>query len=194
MPADSCYTEPTYYKILGLSRPTSSTLSKQDVRAAYHRTLLRYHPDKAIASLSTERTIPRQDEESYTVDQITQAYHTLSSPLTRAVYDQQLDSSPRGKKVKWTEETLHNGVEVHDLEDLVYDEDINVWSSGCRCGDSHGYVLTEPELERETSEGEIYVACKGCSLWVKVQFGTMESGREMEEEGTEHQQSGTRNI
>jgi diphthamide biosynthesis protein 4 len=58
---------------------------------------------------------------------------------------------------------------------LVYDEDKNIWSRGCRCGDSNGYMLTEAELERESSEGEIYVACKGCSLWIKVLFGTTES-------------------
>jgi len=194
MPAESSRTEPTYYKILGLSHHTSSTLSKQDVRAAYHHTLLRHHPDKFNASLSNERPTPRQDEESYTVDQIKQAYHTLASPLMRAAYDKQLDLSPRGKDGKWTKEALHNGVEVHDLEDLVYDEDTNVWSRGCRCGDSHGYVLTETELERESSEGEICVACKGCSLWVKIQFGTTESGREMEDEGTAHQQNGIRDI
>lgn len=176
MPNDTSGTEPTHYKILGLSGRPPGTVSKQDVKAAYHRTLLLYHPDKRNGSLSTGRTLKRQNEELYTIDQITEAYNTLFDEVTRAAYDKQLEWSREGSNGRFTKEVLHNGVEDHDLEDLVYDEDKNMWSHGCRCGDPNGYVLTEGELESESSEGEIYVACKGCSLWIKVLFGTTESG------------------
>jgi diphthamide biosynthesis protein 4 len=181
MPDDTSRTEPTHYKILGLYGHPANTLSKQDVKAAYHRTLLRYHPDK-INTLNNKEALAREDEESYTIDEITDAYNTLASPVTRAAYDKQLESLPTRTNGKLTKETLHNGVEIHDLEDLVYDVDKDVWSRGCRCGDPYGYVLTETELERESSEGEIYVACKGCSLWIKVLFGTTESDRETDGE------------
>lgn len=175
MPNDTSGTEPTKYKILGLSGRPSSTVSKQDVKAAYHRTLLLYHPDKRNGSLSTGTPLKPQNEELFTIDQITEAYNTLFDEVTRAAYDRQLEWSKEGSNGRFTKEILHNGVEVHDLEDLVYNEDKNIWSRGCRCGDSNGYMLTEAELERESSEGEIYVACKGCSLWIKVLFGTTES-------------------
>jgi diphthamide biosynthesis protein 4 len=175
MPNDTSDTEPTKYKILGLSGRPSSTVSKRDVKAAYHRTLLLYHPDKRNGSLSAGRPLNSQNEESYTIDQITEAYNTLFDEATRAAYDKQLEWSKEGSNGRFTKEILHNGVEVHDLEDLDYDEDKNIWSRGCRCGDPNGYMLTEAELENESSEGEIYVVCKGCSLWIKVLFGTSES-------------------
>lgn len=186
MPDDTNRTEPTHYTILGLSHRSPGALSRQDVKAAYHRTLLRYHPDKTNASLSNERRLPRQHEEIYTVDQITEAYTVLASPITRAAYDKELELSAAGTNSRFAEEALHTGVEVYDLEDLVYDEHRTIWSRGCRCGYPCGYVLTEAELERESSEGEIYVACRGCSLWIKVLFGMMASDPEMEEEETRH--------
>jgi diphthamide biosynthesis protein 4 len=195
MPDETGLTEPTYYKILGLSGRPSSTLSKQDVKAAYHRSLLQYHPDKINASLSTARLPPWPHERLYTIDQITEAYNILASPITRAAYDKELELSAAGTNGKYTKETFHTGVEVHDLEDLDYDEDRNAWSQGCRCGDPQGYILTEAELERESSEAEVYVACKGCSLWIKVLFFRTESDREMEEEETQQQkqqQDGTK--
>jgi diphthamide biosynthesis protein 4 len=186
MPDDTNRREPTYYEILGLSQRSSGALSRQDVKAAYHFTLLRYHPDKANVSLSNERRLPRQHEEIYTVDQIMEAYTVLASPITRAAYDKELELSAAGTNGGLAKEALHAGVEVYDLEDLVYDEHRTIWSRGCRCGCPHGYVLTEAELERESNEGEIYVACKGCSLWIKVLFGMMASDREMEEDEARH--------
>jgi diphthamide biosynthesis protein 4 len=181
MPDATSHTKPTYYKILGLSYTPHGALSRQDVKAAYHQTLLRYHPDKANASLSNERRLPRPHEEIYTIDQIVEAYAVLASPSTRAAYDRELGLSATGASSRFTNEALHTGVEVYDLEDLAYDEHTTTWSRGCRCGYPHGYVLTEAELEKESSQSEIYVACKGCSLWIKVLFGMMASDREMEE-------------
>ena len=189
MPDDYSDIEPTFYKILGLTSRPPSDLFQRDVKAAYHRALLRYHPDKINASMTAKKHVPQQSEEFYTVDQIAEAYNTLASPVTRAAYDKELELSPTGTIGKFKTEKLHNGVEVHDLEDLVYNEDSNVWSRGCRCGDPQGYVVTEAELERESNEGDIYVACKGCSLWIKVLFDTTESDCEMGEEGVDQQQN-----
>lgn len=189
MPDDNSRPEPTFYQILGLAGRLSSEVVQHDVKAAYHRSLLRYHPDKINASVTAEGYLTRHEKELYTVDQITEAYNTLASPVTRAAYDKKLEMLGAESNGKLNE-TLHSGVEIHDLEDLVYNEDNNVWVRGCRCGDPHGYVLTEVELDRESREGEIYVACKGCSLWIKVLFGTTETDREEEEGETEqHQQS-----
>lgn len=190
MPDDNDCPEPAFYTILGLTGRPPREFSQQDVKAAYHRTLLRYHPDKVNASVTAETPLLRQAEGLYTIDQITEAYKTLASPVTRTTYDRQLELSRTGAKGKFTKEIVHNGVEVHDLENFVHNEDGNFWSRGCRCGDPDGYVLTETELERESSEGEIYVACNGCSLWVKVLFGMTESDREMEEDKGERRQSG----
>ena len=191
MPDVNSCAEPTFYKILGLTGHPSSDPFQQDVKAAYHRALLLYHPDRINAHLATEQQTHREHEDRYTVDQITKAYNTLSKPVTRAAYDKELDLSNRRSR-KLIGNKFHNGVEILDLEDLVYDDTTNVWSRGCRCGDSHGYVLTEMDLERQSRDGEIFVVCRGCSLWIKVLFGTMEGNVEAEEAGAkEEQQTGT---
>ena len=191
MPDINGRAEPTFYQILGLTGYPSSDPFQQDVKTAYHRALLRYHPDKINAYVTTEPQLLREHEDLYTIDQITEAYNTLSNPVTRAAYDKALDLS-NGKRRELIGHKFHNGVEVLDLEDLSYDDATNVWSRGCRCGDSNGYILTETELERQCRDSEVYVVCKGCSLWIKVLFGTMEPDIDLEKDGAkEQQQTGT---
>ena len=163
--------ERSYYEILGLTASASTT--KQDAKAAYHRALLRYHPDKTQSNGSLKESsygVERKNASPYTVDQITAAYHTLSDPVTRAAYDKQQQLFSVGSLENYDGKTFHEGLEAHDLEDMNYDDAQNIWYRGCRCGDGKGYTVTEAELERESGEGLIFVACKGCSLWIKVLF------------------------
>ena len=161
----------SYYEILGLA--TSGSTTKQDVKAAYHRALLRYHPDKNSDNGSVKEQSPRLEQnvmDRYTVDQIAAAYHTLSNPVTRAAYDKQLQFLSAGRAERFDGKAFHEGLEIHDLEDMNYDEIQNIWYRGCRCGEEKGYTVTEAELERESAEGQIFVACNGCSLWIKILF------------------------
>ncbi len=168
---DDTGNEPTYYEVLGLA--TSASTTKQDVKAAYHRALLQYHPDKLTSNGSLNQSTHRSEHKIaalYTVDQITAAYHTLSNPVTRVAYDKQLQLSSAGSSERYDRQAFHEGLEIHDLEDMNCDEAQSIWYRGCRCGDEEGYTVTEAELERESSEGQIFVACKGCSLWIKILF------------------------
>lgn len=190
----SDHIEHDFYEILNLPfTETSTTLSKQQIKVAYHRALLRHHPDKAAGALAanspTTKTKPatsslRDDEphtRTYTVDEITAAYKTLSDPYLRAEYDRSLrlqrlgggggrEGNNNGGGV------FHTGLEVVDLEDLNYEEGQEgqatgaFWYRGCRCGDERGFLITEQNLEREAEHGEIVVGCRGCSLWMKVLF------------------------
>ena len=63
--------EPSLYQTLGVE----SSVSTSDLRKAYRKQALRYHPDKAGAG-SVEQFI-----------RISEAYHILSDPVKRTRYD-----------------------------------------------------------------------------------------------------------
>lgn len=195
-----------FYEILNLPFPTASsqstTLSKQQLKIAYHKALLKHHPDKALSAgasavandhpAATTTTLPsydvnkppRTENSAFTIDEITTAYKTLTDPSLRAEYDRglRLDRSRLGKEKN---AVFHTGLEVVDLEDLTYDENENengnmvsesgdIWYRGCRCGDERGFQVSESDLEREAEHGEIVVGCRGCSLWIKVLFAVQD--------------------
>ncbi|PYI03717.1 heme peroxidase [Aspergillus sclerotiicarbonarius CBS 121057] len=173
-----------FYETLSIPfTETSTTLSKQQLKAAYHKALLKHHPDKATPGATEIQTIPLATNDSsrnYTIDEITTAYKTLSDPYLRAEYDRslRLDRARVAEREK-TGTVFHTGLEVVDLEDLAFEEDEEgtVWYRGCRCGDERGFLVTEGDLEREVEHGEIVVGCRGCSLWMKVLFA-VEDGEE----------------
>jgi DnaJ-class molecular chaperone len=184
-----------YYQILGIPFKTSSAaLSKQQIKLAYHKALLKHHPDKAGAiaqdagingPVSRDRVFSRSDDkavnpQAYTIDEITTAYKTLSDPSLRAEYDRtlRLDRLKVAEREK-TGDVFHTGLEIVDLEDLACEEDGEsgaCWYRGCRCGDERGFLVTEDDLEREVDHGEIVVGCRGCSLWLKVLFAVEDDG------------------
>ncbi|KAI9036999.1 DnaJ-domain-containing protein [Aspergillus affinis] len=204
-----------HYEILSLPFSTSTTttttsLSKQQLKTAYHKALLKHHPDKASSvtkdtdlqtqsqsqsysqpktNLLTSLATPTVPESAYTIDQITLAYRTLSDPQLRAEYDRELrlDREKAARREK-TGTVFHTGLEVVDLEDLACDEGDDetgqaTWYRGCRCGDEKGFLVTEDELEREVEHGEIVVGCRGCSLWMKVLFAVNEDGDDIGDGG-----------
>lgn len=183
-----------YYQILSLPfTGSSSSLSKQQIKLAYHKALLQHHPDKARAIAQDTRPPPNRQavplspengtftrpsdstqQRTYTIDEITTAYKTLSDPRLRAEYDRslRLDRAKIAEHEK-TGDVFHTGLEVVDLEDLACDEgdaENLVWYRGCRCGDERGFLVSETDLEREVEQGEVVVGCRGCSLWLKVLF------------------------
>ncbi|KAJ5094258.1 Heat shock protein DnaJ N-terminal [Penicillium angulare] len=177
-----------YYQILNIPFTSSSaTLSKQQIKLAYHKALLKHHPDKAatvtqdsgiqgstFASSNASSSTSNNDARTYTIDEITTAYKTLLDPQLRAEYDRTLRLD-RQKAAEKTGDVFHTGLEIVDLEDLACDEgdpttDLAVWYRGCRCGDDRGFLVTEDDLEREAEHGEIVIGCRGCSLWLKILF------------------------
>lgn len=181
--------EQDFYAILGLPFTGASTpFSKQQIKVAYHRALLKYHPDKAPTAAGSVTTTSSTDHSraetyTYTVDEITTAYKTLSDPFLRADYDRSLRLSrlKAGEK-HGNADVFHTGLEVVDLEDLGYEEmddnndgprtdgEGSYWYRSCRCGDDKGFLVTEQDLEREAEHGEIIIGCRGCSLWMKILF------------------------
>ncbi|KAJ5222348.1 DnaJ-domain-containing protein [Penicillium citrinum] len=175
-----------YYQVLSLPFGPSTSLSKQQLKLAYHKALLRHHPDKAatiardtsVRASSTSNSEPHDTHATqFTIDEITTAYKTLSDPTLRAEYDRVLRlDRVKGAEREKTGDVFHTGLEVVDLEDLGCDESGEeiVWYRGCRCGDERGFLVSEDELEKEVEHGEIVVGCRGCSLWLKVLFAVEE--------------------
>ncbi|KAH8812591.1 diphthamide biosynthesis protein-like protein 4 [Xylogone sp. PMI_703] len=168
----------SYYEILGIPQALygDSNVSVKTIRSAYRRALLHNHPDKAQVSqrpTATSRNVAR-----YSIDQISQAYTTLSNPKLRAEYDTQLKLQTATSHIG---EKYHTGVEVADLDDLEVDEANGTWYRSCRCGDDRGYLITEQDLEEAAADGELDVGCNRCSLWLKVLFGVIEEDGEEEE-------------
>ncbi|PCD19693.1 diphthamide biosynthesis protein 4 [Fusarium graminearum] len=161
----------THYQVLNI---TSALLDTQHdstplIKRAYHRALLRNHPDKVANS----------DPSSvfFTVDQITTALNVLSSPSARVAYDAALRvSRPTGAAGR--DGSFQTGVENVDLDDLAFDEDQECWYRPCRCGNEHSYEFREADLEEVSEEGELVVGCLDCSLWLRVHFAVLDENED----------------
>ena len=70
-----------YYKILGLSRGAS----EEDIKKAYRKMALKYHPDKNKTAGAEEK-----------FKEIAEAYEVLSDPKKRGVYDQYGEEGLKG--------------------------------------------------------------------------------------------------
>ncbi|KAG8170039.1 hypothetical protein KVR01_000784 [Diaporthe batatas] len=188
-------TEPTHYEVLAIPKSLIED-SNQDqipkiIRQAYHRALLRHHPDKTNAphraAAETANTSSSSSSSSTspppTVDQITRAYTTLSHPAERTAYDRHLaltrnPTTPSADGSRATSATFQTGIETVDLDDLDYTEDAaratTRWHRGCRCGNEEGYAFGEDDLEEAGDLGELVVGCQDCSLWLRVCFAVVE--------------------
>lgn len=177
-----CPTRPLdHYQVLGLSSSDARgdhRASKEEIKAAYHRTLLIHHPDKAlIKTLNTEPRSKRHNSTTLTIDQITTAYQTLSDPDQRRLYDRRLLQQGSAQDPSQLFKTKIVVSETVDLEDLIYSEQQAVWTRCCRCGADPAFQVSEQQLESEAHIGEVLVDCRGCSLRIRVLFQAFEEDR-----------------
>lgn len=159
-----------YYELLKLT--PGPDLSQEDVKQAYREALLKYHPDKLNRKTTSGPELTTGASGTPTVNMIVEAYNILLDPLTRRKYDLSL---------KTAQAKAHQGIETFDLEDLVFHEDSgnSQWTKSCRCGSSEGYFLSEDDLEKASSEQagetkEVLVGCRGCSLFIRVAFASVD--------------------
>jgi diphthamide biosynthesis protein 4 len=181
----------THYQVLDLpwNFGSDSDLSAQHLKAAYRRALFQHHPDKTGAQSNSKHDLAAGQKSGnkaiYTIDQITEAYTTLSIPKLRSDYDRVLKLRARPTKGtgQGDDQIFRSGLEIVDLDDLNYDDMGDVWFKSCRCGDERGFQIQEADLEEASDVGELHVGCRGCSLWLKVLFGVVEE--KVEAHGTD---------
>ncbi|KAI0468635.1 hypothetical protein F4859DRAFT_195883 [Xylaria cf. heliscus] len=206
--------EPTLYEILSLTpkrlEGQAAAAQQKAIKQAYHKALLKYHPDKNPQDFSTTTTSSSSSSSpkpqytkppsstsgkshhlTYTVDQIQHAYSILSNTQQRREYDRQLlltsTSASSSTYLATTEQKhsvstrFHTGVETVDLDDLGFDERTGVYFGSCRCGNARGFQFTEAELEMYEDDLVLMVQCLDCSLWLRVLFDAAEDEEEEEE-------------
>lgn len=164
--------ESDYYCVLGLRTPHSADtayLTADTLKSAYRRALLLNHPDKVADQEAAQRTRGGA-KQHLTVDQIAQAYKTLSDPVSRSKYDEDLLKKARLGADNGYKQGV--GLETVDLEDLDYNTLSQNWVRQCRCGGT--YSVSEHELEEVASEGEVIASCHGCSLCIRITFATVD--------------------
>jgi curved DNA-binding protein CbpA len=100
-------TEMDLYQILGLpANPAGKHSSYSDIKKAYYKQALRYHPDKQSTDASKEQLAEAQE----TFQRIGQAYAILNDKAKRRRYDQtgQVDVTDHSTIADW--KTYFNGM------------------------------------------------------------------------------------
>jgi len=171
----------SHYRVLGLPSPLSGQyVSTQQIRAAFKRSLLLHHPDKAANVGVTKETIPEDSalaSSKYSVDEICCARDILVNPSQRREYDRSLVnaatlSSESNASVSNGSLATSEQIEIVDLDDMQYSEATQIWTRACRCGNAIAYEISEDDLTGAMAHGyrEISVGCDGCSLHIRVIF------------------------
>ena len=131
------------YKILGCSPNSSSVELKQ----AYHRLILEFHPDKNLS--------PPSDSQTFQV--VKEAWDILGNPDLKRKYDlwcKQAEFEAEGT-------LLYARLVPKELE-ATDDEDI--LSYPCRCGNS--YLVQKTDLQE--SQSLLYIPCQDCTFVIAV--------------------------
>ncbi len=100
--------EQDYYKILGVNR----SASLEDIKKAYRKLALKYHPDKAKGN-------KQEAEEQF--KKISEAYAVLSNPEKRKEYD---TYGSQDFKARFSQEDIFRGFDFSDIFDMGISEGI----------------------------------------------------------------------
>ncbi|KAH8099861.1 hypothetical protein BXZ70DRAFT_894266, partial [Cristinia sonorae] len=147
---------PNYYEVLAVSPTASFT----DIKLAYHRALLLFHPDKQRQQSATSDAVD--------IGLIKQAFITLSASASRAEYDATLAKRPSLSGPRPAQ-----AISLEEFEEVGRDGE-EAWTYGCRCGGR--YYITEQDME----QGQHIVGCSSCSevVWVGYEL--------LAEDGNDH--------
>lgn len=130
--------EKDFYEILECTEEASH----EDLKAAFHKLILKSHPDK----------VQNKNEEFH---QIQEAWTVLSDPESRKLYDAER------KQAKLEEESTLLFARISSDELHPKDEELTY---PCRCGSE--YVVDKKDLENYE---QFYVACDECTFCISVQ-------------------------
>lgn len=132
-----------YYEVLGCSEDST----QEEIKYAYRRRLLQFHPDKNGAA----------DVQEF--HNVKEAWRILEHPQSRKKYDAACKQERLEKK---EDKPVYARLSPDDLEESALDGTLFY---RCRCGD---YYFVERETLREKNAA-FQVMCDGCTLIIVVE-------------------------
>ena len=138
-------TASNYYEVLGISKDAS----QEDVRRAYKRCALRYHPDKK-----------QDDSDAAMFKKVSEAYQILGDPERRSTYDELMkEPSPEFWYIMNMFLNMMKQYIKTQKKQLVFN--INVHLSEVYRGEIKKMVITTKKLEGTEVQKNIYISLKG---------------------------------
>ncbi|XP_015595694.1 dnaJ homolog subfamily C member 24-like isoform X2 [Cephus cinctus] len=133
-----------YYTILECSK----TASVEEIRRAYHKLALQFHPDKIInGEVSTEK-----------FQQIEEAWRILKDSESKAEYDAEC----RQAELERENILVYSRITSKELN---VTEDKEFMTYQCRCGSN--YVVHKEDLEEKNNE--LHIPCQECTFVIIIE-------------------------
>ncbi|CAL1675015.1 unnamed protein product [Lasius platythorax] len=129
-----------YYEVLGCNKDSTD----EEIKRAYRRRLLQFHPDKSGAT------------DSHEFHNVTEAWRILGYPQSRRQYD----AACKQEELEDTDGPVYMHISPSDLEEC--NEDLLFYR--CRCGDR--YFVERDNLRKKNAL--LQIMCDGCTLTIIV--------------------------
>lgn len=135
-----------YYEILGCSKDSTD----EEIKRAYRRRLLQFHPDKSGAT------------DSHEFHNVTEAWQVLGHPQSRRRYDAACKQEELEDREELEDSPVYARLSPSDFEESVFEDTLFY---RCRCGDR--YFVERDDLREKNAL--LHVMCDGCTLIIVVE-------------------------
>lgn len=132
----------SYYEVLDCSENST----QEEIKRAYHRRLLQFHPDKNDSTNIQE------------FHDVKEAWRILGHPQSRSKYD----AVCKQKQLEEEDHPVHARLSPSDLEESALEDTLFY---RCRCGEN--YVVEREALQEKNIA--LQVMCNGCTLIIIVE-------------------------
>lgn len=135
-----------YYEVLGCSKDSTD----EEIKRAYRRRLLQFHPDKSGSTDSQE------------FHNVTEAWRVLGQPESRRRYNAVCKQEELEDREKLEDSPVYARLSPSDFEESVLEDTLFY---RCRCG-SHYFIERDDLREKNVL---LHVMCDGCTLIIVVE-------------------------
>lgn len=131
-----------YYEVLGCSKDSTH----EEIKRAYHRRLLQFHPDKNDTADANE------------FHDVREAWRILGRPQSRKRYD----ATCKQEELENENSLVYARLLPSDLEESVFEDTLFY---RCKCGDR--YFVERKDLQEKNTV--LQITCDGCTLVITVE-------------------------
>lgn len=124
-----------YYKTLGISKGAT----EEDIKKAYRKQALKWHPDKNKSAAAEEK-----------FKEIAEAYEVLSDPKKREIYDQY---GEEGNVRACVRACVSYSIETHLSPGVTVLNSIHCYKTGWSGCETHSWLSFKPHSATSTSAG-----------------------------------------